>query len=106
MVIRKGVSEVLQVAGPLPALGSVAGYQLHMQQLQPGEKLLFFTDGFLQPFDAEGFRRGALLRLLDQYADAPAPELAEGLWHNWSQRRANKTRDDATLIIAEYGGDG
>lgn len=104
MLVRASGAEVLQVAGPLPALGSVAGYQLHAHQLQAGEKLLFMTDGFLQPFDAEGFRRGTLLKLLDAFTDAPAPEMAEGLWHAWSQRRPQRGRDDATLIIAEYGG--
>lgn len=105
MVLRASGAAVLPVAGPLPALASVMGYQMHEEQLLDGEKIIFATDGFLQPFEAEGFRRGWLLKMLDGLAGASAEDTAQALWRAYADKnRALQSRDDATLIVAGYGG--
>lgn len=103
-LVRGGVSETVDIAGPLPAIASMAGYRQHELELGDGDKIIFATDGFLQAFDAEGFRRSALLKLLDCVAHAPAKRMAAELWQAYAAKKTPSKKDDATLIIAEYGG--
>ena len=105
MLVRRSGAETIDSAGPLPALASMAGYNLSTLALEDGEKIIFATDGFLQAFDAEGFKRGTLLKLLDGMARMKAQDMAALLWQAYAAKNIPASqRDDATLIIAEYGG--
>lgn len=97
-LVRLDGAAALDIAGPLPALGSDAGYNLLRLRLLPGEKLVFATDGFLQGFGAE------LAREMGRMAAAQAQDFAKALWKAHESQPQGRNRDDATLIVAQYGG--
>lgn len=104
LICRADGAETVAVAGPLPVLASAAGYSMKSLQLDEGEKIIFATDGFLDAF--EGDHRAELLKLAGQNAQSPPHMLAQNLWAAFTARKPRlKNRDDATLIIAGYGGE-
>jgi hypothetical protein len=103
LIHADGAAEMLDVAGPLPALVSAPQYALKKSTLKPGEKILCATDGFLQAFDDKATVAGLL-----PFFRTPrsASQTAAMLWEKFlaAPPKAGTTADDATLIIAEYGG--
>ena len=103
LICRADGAETVAVAGPLPVLASEAGYTMKSLQLDEGEKIIFATDGFLDAF--EGEHRAELLKLAGQDAESTPQILAQNLWAAYTARKPRlKNHDDATLIIAGYGG--
>lgn len=105
---RDGTTDIIAAAGPLAGMAGHAGYHAHQTQLQTGDKVIFATDGF---FDV--FARGdaahsptALMPLLPSLAARSADDTAAALWRVFEemQRQDTQPADDATLIIATYGG--
>jgi serine phosphatase RsbU (regulator of sigma subunit) len=74
-------------------------------RLKPGDKMLFMTDGFLEAFDRRGL---AVQKILQQLQDTPSgtAALADYLWQEFQEKTRNRNigKDDATIIVAEYGG--
>lgn len=106
VLIRGGICTVMEIAGPLPGLLGETSYAVQDETLIPGDKVLFTTDGFLQVFDKRDIHQGHLLSLLRERAALPHDRLAKDLWSAFADHDKNSPlgRDDATLIIAEYGG--
>lgn len=96
-------ARAVEIAGPLPGLVSAPLYHMAALRLGAGDKLVFATDGFLQAFGAEGSQRRQLMRQLGNLSAAPGDELAEALWRQ-AFAEGSTHKDDATLIVAEYGG--
>lgn len=97
-LIRDNTTSEIEVAGPLPGLFGDAGYSLAQLELAKGDRVLFATDGFFDAFgDADGLRR-----VLDPGLAGPA--LSASLWKTYTDLPRRRSADDATLIIAEYGG--
>lgn len=98
-------SRDINIAGMLLGL-SVDPYSQTTLDLQPGDKVLFATDGFFSVFDAEGYKRDDLHKTLSAYAAETGAALATRIWNIFETRRQAHPheRDDATLVIAEFGG--
>lgn len=101
---RRGEAVRVPVRGPLPALASMSGYNEFTSVLEPGEKMVFVTDGFLLPFGGEATGHAPLLRAIEDMQEAHAGDMAEKLWRGYASKRGTERQDDATLIVAEYGG--
>ncbi|MBI1216510.1 MAG: SpoIIE family protein phosphatase [Alphaproteobacteria bacterium] len=107
LVREDGGGEIIEVAGPLPGLVAAPRYALKSLTLKPGESLVFATDGFLQSFDDKATVEGLFQRLAEAEAgDMRKPPLPTLLWNEFlaAQALTDRAPDDATLIIAEYGG--
>ena len=99
-------SRDIAAAGPLPGIDPVTPYTQTTLRLQHGDKILFGTDGFFCIFDDEGYRRNDLHHALCQNDAENGHALATYIWNIFENRRQvhPHTRDDATLVIAEFGG--
>lgn len=74
--------------------------------LEPGDRLLFYTDGIVEARDEHGVAFG-LDRLVDfverQHADGlPAPETLRRLRHAVLAHQRGRLQDDATLMMLEW----
>ncbi len=74
--------------------------------LEPGDRLLFYTDGVTEARAPGGDRFGVprLVDLVEQHADAglPAPETLRRLAHAVTEHQAGPPADDATLMLVEW----
>lgn len=106
LLIRKEKSVEIDIAGPLPGMTDSGRYNPASLQMSAGDKILFATDGFFGAFDPKGAGPAALLELASRIADKTGEDIAQRLWRAFEgkSRRPAHQKDDATLIIAEYGG--
>lgn len=97
----------VEAAGLPLGLFKAADYEQAALSLQPGDQLLFFSDGLTDSLEALHPRRGdgakQVQALLARHAGAPADELAE-LFVNYlraarHQRRQKEITDDATFLF-------
>ncbi len=98
LLLAKGKADEIDVAGPLPGLFGDVGYSLAQLKLEPGDKVLFATDGFFDAF-GDGPSLSAHIDLA-----LPCAGLSASLWEKYTTTPRRRAADDATLIIAEYGG--
>ncbi|WP_051571239.1 PP2C family protein-serine/threonine phosphatase [Cryptosporangium arvum] len=82
--------------------------ELGSVQLEPGDRLLFYTDGVTEARDADGNEFG-LDRLVDfvikREADAlPATEALRRLIRSILDHQHGHLQDDATVLLVEWGG--
>jgi hypothetical protein len=79
---------------------------VHTVHLEPGDRLLFATDGVVEERlgDGEQFGERRLRELIEQTtAEAlAAPETVRRLSHALMAARAGRTSDDATLLLVEW----
>ncbi len=103
ILARNGKAEVLDVKGPLPGLVGDSLYDMKSFQMRPGDRILFMTDGFLEAFDRRGHAAEALLSCIE---DCPGGALDAYLWNKFETKseKQRNNKDDATIIVAEYGG--
>lgn len=99
--------ELVDVMGPLPGLVGDTPYDMKTVRLTPGGKVIFMTDGFLEVFDRQGRAAQEFLKRVQDAPAASSPALADHLWREYQmmQMRQPRHHDDATIIIAEYGGE-
>ncbi|MFH1159153.1 MAG: SpoIIE family protein phosphatase [Pseudomonadota bacterium] len=104
--LRGGRAERIDVTGPLPGLVGDSFYDMKSVRPELGDKILFMTDGFLETFDQRGLAAQALLKQVQDAPPGPASVLADHLWREFLRKQQEQPvhRDDATIIIAEYGG--
>lgn len=101
VLLRNGGICDIDIAGPLPGLAGDSPYRLAALSLSPGDRLLFATDGFFQAFDLRVSQRIGLNKAVkDTQGDI------DSLWREFEKKtqHAAQPDDDATLIVAEYGG--
>jgi serine phosphatase RsbU (regulator of sigma subunit) len=76
--------------------------------LQPGDRLLLFTDGIVEARSESGefFGEERLVEQLDRALDTglPAPEAVRRLVQTVSDHQNGSMRDDATLLMVEWRG--
>lgn len=76
------------------------------EMLEPGDRLLLYTDGIVEASDRRGEMFGVerLADLTERAAQAklPAPETLRGLAHRVAEFRDGPPRDDATLMLVEW----
>jgi hypothetical protein len=75
-------------------------------RLQPGDRLLMYTDGITEARDSAGvqFGRDRLVELAEHHAAAqlPASETVRRLSHTVIEHQHGPPADDATLILADW----
>lgn len=94
----------------VPPPGGGAGAAVADEQLEPGDRLLFYTDGVEQACDPTGQIFG-LDRLADltehsSAAGLPPPETLRRLSHAILDYQGGELRDDATLMLVEWSATG
>ncbi|MCA2213230.1 PP2C family protein-serine/threonine phosphatase [Jidongwangia harbinensis] len=85
------------------------GFEVGAEVLEPGDRLLLYTDGITEAYDRSGERFG-LDRLTDlatqgMNALLPAPETLRRLAHTVLEHQGGRPSDDATLMIVEWSAD-
>jgi hypothetical protein len=79
---------------------------VHTVRLEPGDRLLFFTDGVVEERldDGEQFGEARLRELIEATTTEglAAPETVRRLSHALMAARAGRTSDDATLLLVEW----
>jgi phosphoserine phosphatase RsbU/P len=83
-----------------------SGAAIAEEWLEPGDRIVFYTDGITEARTADGTFFG-LPRLVDHLeraatAELPAPETLRRISHDVLAHQGGVLRDDATLLIAEW----
>ncbi len=78
------------------------------EQLEPGDRVLLYTDGVVEARSAEGEFFG-LERMVDftereSSAGAPAPETMRRVVHSVLRHQSGELQDDATMLFVEWRG--
>ncbi len=89
-----------------PALLARAKWEVHEEALQPGDRVLMYTDGVTE-LRTGGDTEFGLERFTDSIirataAGESAPEALRQLIHSILDRQHNRLRDDATLLLLEW----
>jgi phosphoserine phosphatase RsbU/P len=106
VIMRDGkVVVTLDSVGRTP-LGLPDRAQVAHESLEPGDRLLFYTDGITEARDPDGefFGLTRLLDLAERHAAAglSAPETLRRLSHAVLEHQHGQLDDDATLMIVEW----
>jgi hypothetical protein len=108
IVLRHGkVVRALPTPTALPVtLGDRRPPVVVEEALEPGDRVLLYTDGIIEARSATGEQFG-LDRLIDFTAKAladrlPLPETARRLVHAILDHQENRLQDDATVLLAEW----
>ena len=105
LVLRHGrVVKQLDARGGMP-LGMGPPTDALVEQLEPGDQLLLYSDGVSEARDAAGrpFGVDQLCDLITRSAgDAPPPETLRRLMHSVEEHNEGPMRDDATVVMIEW----
>lgn len=104
ILLRKGEPQLLQVNGIVVGAFPFARYQESSVSLQPGDLLLFYTDGITEPENAYGEQYGEerLLALLRKNREMPPEEILCSILEavqDWTG--STELQDDMTLLLAQ-----
>jgi phosphoserine phosphatase RsbU/P len=103
LLLREGkVAEIVE-NGLILAAFDFATYTNATNPLQPGDRLLLYTDGLIEAANAEGdsFGQDALSALLRQTAELP-PSAASDQIVSSVQRWSASQEDDLTVLVCDY----
>lgn len=110
MLLRGGKALDLKAETCLPLGLGDAQVEVAETSLEPGDSVLFFTDGVTEARSPEGvlFGRARLADLLVRTAasDETVPELMRRLSHAVLDHQNGALQDDATLLILRWAGPG
>ena len=82
---------------------------MHEEALEPGDRLVLYSDGVVEAMDSASGERFGIDRLVDFIARAeaagePVPETMRGLGHTVVKHQGDELQDDATLVLVEWRG--
>ena len=82
---------------------------VHEEALQPGDRLVLYSDGVVEALDAASGQRFGIERLVDFIARAeaagePVPETMRRLGHAVVKHQGDDLQDDATQVLLEWRG--
>ena len=114
LLLRDGqLVKTLHVEPGLPFgmdLGEDIGYRVGTEQLQPGDRVLVYTDGVTEAPSPDGHRFGedrlADLLCRNLAAGLPAPETMRRVIRALLDHQQGHLDDDATLLLLEWETDG
>ena len=104
LLCRKGQVFPLDVGGMIVGVDPTATYVKGIQHLEPGDVILFYTDGLVDAMDFQGHRFGRprIADALLAACDKPAADIVNHLL--WEMRRfcgLNRSLDDTTLVVVK-----
>lgn len=109
VVIREGRAVFALDADPRPPLGLGDGVTVAERSLEPGDRVLFYTDGVTEARDADGnfFGLDRLLDLAERHASGGllAAETLRRLSLAVLEYEGGQLHDDATLMLVEWAPD-
>ncbi|MFI9587734.1 PP2C family protein-serine/threonine phosphatase [Streptomyces sp. NPDC052236] len=109
LILRHG-SRITRHCPPAHPLGTDLGIRatLCQEQLQPGDRVVLYTDGITEARDADGREFG-----LDRFTDflirhdadrLPVPETLRRLTHSIMDYHGGRLQDDATVLLMAWHG--
>lgn len=100
LLISRGAIKKIDVAGPLPGLAGESHYTTRKVQVARHDRIIMATDGFFSLFQND------ISEFLHRHRGEDIDSFAGSIWIETLARQENmfSRKDDATLIIAEYGG--
>jgi sigma-B regulation protein RsbU (phosphoserine phosphatase) len=105
LMLRDGVVTEVAENGLLMAVSELATYSDKTLPIEPGDRLLLYTDGLVEARNAEGKLLGedALIALLRATADLTPDEAADRMIAS-AQQWAPSQEDDLTVLVCDFVG--
>ena len=111
LLVRGGrvVKELSRPPNTLLGLGLNKDLTVHEEALEPGDRLVLYSDGVVEAKDAVSGERFGIDRLMDFIARAdaagePLPETMRRLGHAVVKHQGDELQDDATQVLLEWRG--
>jgi len=104
---RSGKFEILNQHGTIIGLGQEPPLSQYETQLNPGDKIILYTDGLIDYFGKKGAceNKENFYTALRQFSDNPANQIVEKVILEQKKMGGNQEADDdITLLVIEYNG--
>ena len=99
-----GVEQLEAMTLPIGVISEGAGFASRHVEMAAGDRLLLYTDGFIEVFgsDRQTLGLGGLERIVRNAAAAPLPALKQAVLDGVSAYRHGPLSDDMSLVLVEY----
>ncbi|MGH9378885.1 MAG: PP2C family protein-serine/threonine phosphatase, partial [Terriglobia bacterium] len=106
-LFRRNALSRLEAGGTVLGIFPGSQYQQEMVQLEPGDVLLAYTDGLVEPENSYGeeFGEARLVKTIREAIDSPPEILAEGIYRgvmDWTG--GGEPQDDMTMLYLKTTG--